>query len=401
MRRELAQLESDYPSLQTPDSPTQRVGAAPAEGFETAPHRSPMLSLDNAMNADEMRAFGARVARLLGFPDAQAPDGQPPAIDFVAEPKLDGSAIELIYENGLLVQGLTRGDGQTGEDVTANLRHVPSIPERLSTEHPPEIASVRGEVVLPLAAFESLNASRTARELKPFENPRNAAAGSLRQIHDIDYERLGSLEFRGYALAEGRPPELERQSETLALLGEWGFVDQPRDRDLPRRRRSHRLPRRPALEARGAARGDRRHRLQGRPPRPAGRARHPRARTALGDRLQVPARAGGDHTPRHRVPGRPNRRAHPGGSTPTRAGRRRHRLERVASQSGRDRAQGHPGRRPDRDPARRGRDSPGRARAHRPPARGPRRRPQARALHSSLRDVPSARRRLSGWKASR
>ena len=227
LRRELAQLESDYPSLQTPDSPTQRVGAAPAEGFETAPHRSPMLSLDNAMNADEMRSFDARIARLLELPGPDSDEDRDALIDFVAEPKLDGSAIELIYEKGRFVQGLTRGDGQTGEDVTTNLRHVPSIPERLATGQAPEIASVRGEVVLPLAAFESLNASRIARERKPFENPRNAAAGSLRQIHDIDYERLGSLEFRGYALAEGRPPELERQSEVLARLAEWGFVISP------------------------------------------------------------------------------------------------------------------------------------------------------------------------------
>lgn len=222
LRRELVALEARYPSLLAPDSPTQQVGALPAEGFETAPHRSPMLSLDNAMNADEMRAFVARIAKLLDLPEA---DSQ--AIEFVAEPKLDGSGIELIYENGRFVQGLTRGDGQAGEDVTVNLRHVPSIPHRLRSDVPPEIASVRGEIVLPLAAFESLNASRLAREQKPFENPRNAAAGSLRQIHDIDYERLESLEFRGYALAEGRPVEFERQSETLDLLGEWGFVISP------------------------------------------------------------------------------------------------------------------------------------------------------------------------------
>jgi len=222
LRRELIALEIEYPSLLALDSPTQRVGAVPAEGFETATHRSPMLSLDNAMNEDEMRGFEARIAKLLVFPE-----GQPRAIDFVAEPKLDGSGIELIYENGRLIQGLTRGDGQTGEDVTVNLRHVPTIPDALRADPPPRIASVRGEIVLPLAAFESLNASRLERDLKPFENPRNAAAGSLRQIHDIDYERLGCLEFRGYALAEGRPARFERQSETLELLSEWGFVISP------------------------------------------------------------------------------------------------------------------------------------------------------------------------------
>jgi DNA ligase (NAD+) len=177
-----------------------------------------MLSLDNAMNADEMRAFNARISKLLA---------EPTEIDFVAEPKLDGSGIELIYEKGRFLQGLTRGDGQTGEDVTVNLKHVPSIPQRLKSKNPPEFASVRGEIVLPHAAFESLNAARVERDQRAFENPRNAAAGSLRQIHDIDYERLGSLEFRAYALAEGRPAACDRQSNTLSLLGEWGFIISP------------------------------------------------------------------------------------------------------------------------------------------------------------------------------
>ncbi len=224
LRRELDLLEQQYPSLLRPDSPTQRVGAAPAEGFATAAHRTPMLSLDNAMNEDEMRAFVARTAKLLADDDAETVAS---TIELVAEPKLDGSGIELIYERGRFVQGLTRGDGQTGEDVTANLREVPSIPERLDDADPPSIASVRGEIVLPLAAFEKLNAARLARELRAFENPRNAAAGSLRQIHDIDYERLRSLEFRAYALAEGRPERLERQSQVVEQLASWGFLVPP------------------------------------------------------------------------------------------------------------------------------------------------------------------------------
>ena len=230
LRRELVALEAAHPSLLTADSPTQQVGVAPAEGFETAPHRSPMLSLDNAMNADEMRAFDARITRML-LQDTEADDRDetPPArtLDYIAEPKLDGSGIELIFKNGRFVQGLTRGDGQTGEDVTTNLRHVPSIPKTLETDSPPAIASVRGEMILPLAAFEQLNKGRVKRELRPFENPRNAAAGSLRQIHDVDYERLGSLEFRVYALEEGRPESFSRQSETLELLREWGFIVSP------------------------------------------------------------------------------------------------------------------------------------------------------------------------------
>jgi DNA ligase (NAD+) len=234
LRRELIDLESRYPTLALPDSPTQRIGAAPADGFSTAAHRSPMLSLDNAMNAEEMRAFSVRIAKLLTTPTEDSSDAAKARqdraeIEFIAEPKLDGSGVELIYENGRFIQGLTRGDGQSGEDVTANLRHVPSIPKNFADDPPslPAIASVRGEIVLPLAAFESLNIKRVERGLRPFENPRNAAAGSLRQIHDIDYERLGSLEFRAYALEEGRPPELERQSELLELLKRWGFVVSP------------------------------------------------------------------------------------------------------------------------------------------------------------------------------
>lgn len=226
LRRELLALEAAHPDLVLPDSPTQVVGAGPAEGFETAPHRSPMLSLDNAMSAGEMRAFDARIRRML---EAETGEDEEAigAFEFVAEPKLDGSGIELIYERGRFTRGLTRGDGQTGEDVTLNLRHVSSIPERLATDDPPEVASVRGEIVLPLDAFERLNEGRVERELRAFENPRNAAAGGLRQIHDIDYERLGSLEFRAYSLAEGRPPELERQSQILGLLSEWGFIVSP------------------------------------------------------------------------------------------------------------------------------------------------------------------------------
>jgi DNA ligase (NAD+) len=218
LRRELEQLEAEHPELAAPDSPTRNVGAAPAEGFATAPHRSPMLSIDNAMNADEMRAFDGRVRRLL--------ETSEPVV-YVAEPKLDGSGIELIYADGELVQGLTRGDGQTGEDVTANLRHVSSIPPRLRSASPPAIASIRGEIVLPLAAFERLNEKRARDGLRLFENPRNAAAGSLRQIHDIDYPRLASLEFRAYALAEGRPDTIARQYEVLDQLRDWGFVVSP------------------------------------------------------------------------------------------------------------------------------------------------------------------------------
>ncbi|MCB9726637.1 MAG: NAD-dependent DNA ligase LigA [Spirochaetaceae bacterium] len=231
LRRELEALEAEYPALRSADSPTQRVGAAPAAGFATGTHRTPMLSLENAMNADEMRAFDARIRRFLAADLGEA--WSEAGIELMAEPKLDGSAVELVFEKGRFVQGLTRGDGQTGEDVTANLRHVPSIPERLTGRRPPALASVRGEVVLPLEAFESLNRGRAERDLRPFENPRNAAAGSLRQIHDVDYERLRSLEFRAYALEEGRPAAIERQSDVLEQLRAWGFVVSPEVERVP------------------------------------------------------------------------------------------------------------------------------------------------------------------------
>ena len=222
--RELQGLEADHPELLAADSPSRSVGA-PLEGtgFATAAHRTPMLSLDNAMDADELRAFDQRIAKLLGRSEA---------FEYVAEPKLDGSGVELIYREGKFSQGLTRGDGRMGEDVTVNLSRVPSIPKQLrgAGARPPGFASIRGEVVLPLAAFQALNSQRRERELEPFANPRNAAAGALRQIHDIDLPRLRSLEFCAYALAEGKPEAHASQWQSLETLGQWGFLVSPESR---------------------------------------------------------------------------------------------------------------------------------------------------------------------------
>ncbi|MBW2273417.1 MAG: NAD-dependent DNA ligase LigA [Deltaproteobacteria bacterium] len=225
--RELQDLEARFPTLQRADSPTQRVGAPPAEGFETHPHLSPMLSLDNAMDADELGAFAERIQRMLDREESAA-------IPLAAEPKLDGAGVELIYEKGVLARGLTRGDGQRGEEVTANLRAVLTIPLRLAgSETIPDLVSVRGEVVLPLAAFRRLNESRVERDLEPFANPRNAAAGSLRMIHDVDQQRLRSLEFRAYTLTEGRPARLKTQIALLELLEGWGFLVSPGSQVCP------------------------------------------------------------------------------------------------------------------------------------------------------------------------
>ncbi|MFM7718958.1 MAG: NAD-dependent DNA ligase LigA [Actinomycetota bacterium] len=168
--RELAGLEERFPELVTPDSPTQRVGARPAELFAPVRHRARMYSLDNVFSEEELRAWADRVERAVG-----------PGARYSCELKIDGVAIALTYERGALVQGATRGDGTTGEDVTANVRTVATIPARLPLEAPPALLEVRGEIYLPVAAFERLNEDLLAREQRPFANPRNAAAGSLRQ----------------------------------------------------------------------------------------------------------------------------------------------------------------------------------------------------------------------------
>jgi DNA ligase (NAD+) len=214
MLRELRALEDAHPDLVRPDSPTRRVGApARTAGFPPFAHRVPMLSIDNAMDEAEFRAFDERVRRMLQSDEPVA---------YAGELKLDGAALELVYEHGRLAVGATRGDGRVGEDVTANVREVRTIPERLAGSAP-ERVSVRGEVVLPRKAFARLNRLRLARGEEPFVNARNAASGSLRQKEDVDVGRLRSLEFRAYALAEGRPRGVATQMEVLARLRAWGF----------------------------------------------------------------------------------------------------------------------------------------------------------------------------------
>ena len=168
--RELTQLEDRFPELITPDSPTQRVGATPADLFAPVGHRAPMLSLDNAFSFEELDAWAARVRKVVGD-DAR----------YACELKIDGVACALTYEGGALIQAATRGDGRTGEDITANVRTVRGVPPRLLLDDPPSVIEVRGEMYLPVKAFEELNAQLTGAGQRPFANPRNAAAGSLRQ----------------------------------------------------------------------------------------------------------------------------------------------------------------------------------------------------------------------------
>ncbi|WP_447529626.1 NAD-dependent DNA ligase LigA [Vreelandella sp. TE19] len=192
----LKNIEADYPELVTVDSPTQRVGAAPAEGFPAVTHALPMLSLDNAFNRDDVVAFAERVAERL--------ERTPDELEFSCEPKLDGAAVSLVYEQGVLVSGATRGDGRTGEGITSNLRTLRSVPLRLRGDNVPELLEVRGEVIMQHKGFEALNERAREEESRVFANPRNAAAGSLRQL-DPRITAKRPLEFHGYQVARLEP----------------------------------------------------------------------------------------------------------------------------------------------------------------------------------------------------
>ncbi|KAA1188147.1 NAD-dependent DNA ligase LigA [Pseudohalioglobus sediminis] len=213
--RALQQLEQDHPELVTPDSPTQRVGATPLEQFSQVAHEVPMLSLDNAFDADELAAFERRLLDRLG--DSAAP------IPYSCEPKLDGIAVSLLYRDGVLVRGATRGDGRTGEDITHNVRTVPSIPLQLRGSDYPGVLEVRGEVYMPRAGFEQLNEQARAEGSKPFVNPRNAAAGSLRQL-DARITARRNLEMCCYGVGQVEEGELPpEQSAVLQQLNAWGL----------------------------------------------------------------------------------------------------------------------------------------------------------------------------------
>lgn len=209
---ELQTLEADHPELVTPESPTQRVGAEPMEAFGEARHDVPMLSLDNAFDEAELREFDRRVRERLGVN----------RIAYMAEPKLDGLSVNLRYERGVLTQGSTRGDGQVGEDITANLRTLRTIPLRLHGDEWPELLEVRGEVVIRKADFERLNAARFEAGERPFANPRNAAAGSLRQL-DPRLTARRPLTFFTFGIGQCLEPVALKQSLILERLRSWGF----------------------------------------------------------------------------------------------------------------------------------------------------------------------------------
>ena len=217
--RELQKLETDNPTLITEDSPTRRVGAEPLSSFGSWTHRLPMLSLANAMNEDELAAFDTRVKKGL---DTEKD------LEYMAEPKLDGLAVELVYENGFFVNGSTRGDGITGEDITQNLKTITAIPLSLrkNGQKAPPLLEVRGEVFITKDGFKKLNRNQEKEELSPFANPRNAAAGSLRQL---DSKITATRPLSIYCYEAGRIDGIsfDTHEDFLSTLKEWGFPVNP------------------------------------------------------------------------------------------------------------------------------------------------------------------------------
>jgi DNA ligase (NAD+) len=223
---ELRGIEAQHPQLLTEDSPTQRVGAAPVAAFAAVRHRVAMLSLDNAFNEEEVRDFDRRIHERLESEST---------IRFSAEPKLDGLAISALFENGVFVQGATRGDGETGEDITQNLRTIAALPRKLRADESPgaqapRVLEVRGEVYMPLAGFERFNREAKARGEKPYVNPRNAAAGSLRQLDPrLTAARPLDLFIYGVGHVEGGALPLHH-GQMLQQLRRWGFKICPQSR---------------------------------------------------------------------------------------------------------------------------------------------------------------------------
>src|SRR5580704_10183052 len=217
LMQQLKDLEAKHPDLITADSPTQRVGGKPREGFVKVPHSSPMLSLDNTYSEEELRDWERRVHELSGRSDA----------DYVCELKLDGMSLALIYEDGKLVRGITRGDGSVGEDVTLNVRTVRSVPlsipkEKLKKAGIPADFEIRGELLMPLAAFKRMNDERESKGLSLFANPRNATAGTVRQLESrVTAERR--LDYFSYMLLRDGRTYFDRHSKTLDALDAAGF----------------------------------------------------------------------------------------------------------------------------------------------------------------------------------
>ncbi|WP_373002544.1 NAD-dependent DNA ligase LigA [Hyphomonas sp.] len=217
-QRNLA-IEAQFPELKREDSPTERVGAGPSDGFTKAAHAAPMLSLDNAFTLEDVDDFVGRIRRFLGLAETEE-------VPITAEPKIDGLSLSLTYEKGKLIRAATRGDGQIGEDVTANARTLDDIPQRLKDAGWPDSLEIRGEVFMSHADFAALNVRETAAGRKVFANPRNAAAGSLRQL-DVEITKSRPLKFFAYAWAAASAPFAETQTGAIAQFADWGFEVNP------------------------------------------------------------------------------------------------------------------------------------------------------------------------------
>ncbi len=217
-QRNLA-IEARFPDLKREDSPSDRVGAAAQDGFTKAAHAAPMLSLDNAFSDEDVEEFAGRIRRFLGL-------GADETLDITAEPKIDGLSLSLTYEKGRLKRAATRGNGQVGEDVTANAKTLKDIPAKLAGQGWPDFIEIRGEVYMSHADFVALNAREEAAGRKVFANPRNAAAGSLRQL-DTEITKSRPLNFFAYAFAAESTPFADTQMAAVAALSDWGFKTNP------------------------------------------------------------------------------------------------------------------------------------------------------------------------------
>lgn len=219
LRRRNDAIEVRFPDLVREDSPSGRVGAAPVEKFDKVTHAVPMLSLSNVFNDEDVQEFCERVRRFLKLPEDEP-------LDISAEPKIDGLSASLRYENGKLITGATRGDGQVGENVTTNLKTVSGIPHTLSGDGWPDVLEIRGEVYMSHADFAALNKRQEEEGKPPFANPRNSAAGSLRQL-DSRITASRPLRFFAYAWGEVSTEPWQTQMEAVGMMADWGFTVNP------------------------------------------------------------------------------------------------------------------------------------------------------------------------------
>jgi DNA ligase (NAD+) len=331
---ELTKLECDHPELVTPDSPTQRVGGKPIDEFRTVRHRVPMLSIDNTYNANELREFDKSVRKVLGT--------EP--VTYVVELKIDGVAMSLTYEDGLLTCGATRGDGERGDDVTHNLRAMPGVPLRLRAAKPPKLFEVRGEVYLTRADLIRINRGRVEKGDKPYENCRNLTAGSLKLL-DPKLSAERKLKLFAYALGAVEGVSISSHLESLEVLKRFGFpvnehvqkcesIDAVIDYVGTWAERRHDLP----YDTDGMV-----IKIDSYPQRE--KLGYTSKFPKWGAGVQVRGRAGRHPAGPGRGPGRADRQTHPGRPLrPAGPAGRHHRVEGQFAQRRRDGPQGHPSR---------------------------------------------------------